>query len=95
MMSPAEGIFRGAVSSINRVDDEVVWDETKQVSGVKKVKFCGEKLKSVVIDVENCLYSMWSPHHTETYLRMSSRGQIQRWKEHWRIYLLSPQNHEP
>ena len=70
MMNPAEGIFCGAVSSTNKIDDEVVWNETKKVGGVKKVKPGGEKLKGAVIDVENCLYLIWSPHHKETYLGM-------------------------
>ena len=36
---------------------------------MKKVKPGGEKLKGV-IDVENCLYLVWSPHFKETYIGM-------------------------
>ena len=44
--------------------------------------------------IEKCLYLNWSPHHKETHLGMTTRREIQRWKEHWRNNLLSPQNHE-
>ena len=47
-----------------------------------------------VLDVENVLYFVWLPYLKETYIGMSTRGEVQRWKEHWRNYLMSPQGHE-
>ena len=70
------------VMRMNQAEVDIDIDNffNKKDGGVKKNKPGGEKLKSSVIDAENCLYLIWSPYYKESYLGMSSRGEAQRWK---------------
>ena len=71
----------------------MVLNIAKKTVCVKKFKPGASKVTGV-IDVENVLDSVRSSYFKETYIVMSTRGEVQRWKKHWRNYLMSPQGHE-
>ena len=54
----------------------------------------GNLLEAKGLGADKCLYLCWSPYFTQAYLGISIRGEVQRWKEHWRNLLHSQQNHE-
>ena len=93
MMSPAGGIALGAISGTDSIDDDVVLNIQKKIVCVRKVELGATKVTGV-IDEKNVLDFVCSPYFKETYIGMSTRGEVQRWNEHWRNYRMSPQGHE-